>query len=127
MDHIRHQHRFATSGLFFNPSVVSLIPSLVPRNRLVQANSLYNFTMTGSQLVGIVFIAPILLKSGGEDAMFLAGAVLFVLAAAFALGLRSVREEHQPRLPQGPLFGAFRINSGRAGARSYQTEFLSWP
>ncbi len=96
---------FATSGLFFNPSVVSLIPSLVPRNWLVQANSLYTFTMTGSQLVGFVFVAPILLKSGGEDAMFLAGAVLFVLAAAFSLGLRTVREEHQPRLPQEPLFG----------------------
>ncbi len=97
---------FATSGLFFNPSVVSLIPALVPRNRLVQANGLYNFTMTGSQLMGIVFIAPILLKSGGEEAMFLAGIVLFVLAAAFALGVRNIREEHEPRLPQGPLFGS---------------------
>ena len=52
---------FATSGLFFNPAVVSLIPTLVPRDRLVQANSLYNFTLIGSQLVGIVFLAPVLL------------------------------------------------------------------
>ena len=38
---------------------------MVPRERLVQANSLYNFTLTASQLLGIVFIAPTILKSVG--------------------------------------------------------------
>jgi len=95
----------ATSGLFFNPAVVALIPSLTPRERLVQANSLYNFTLTGSQLVGMVFLAPAILKSAGPDAMFLTGAGLFVAAAALATRLRSVREEREPKLPQGPLFG----------------------
>lgn len=96
---------FATSGLFFNPAVVALIPSLVPRSRLVPANSLYNFTLTGSQLVGIVFVAPTLLKSGGPQAMFVAGGALFVAAAVLAAGLSGVREEHEPKLPQGPIFG----------------------
>jgi MFS family permease len=95
---------FATAGVFFNPAVVSLIPSLVPRERLMQANSLYNFTLTGSQLVGMVFVAPTILKSGGADAMFLAGAVFFVLAAAMAAPLGGVREEHKETQPQGPLF-----------------------
>ncbi len=47
---------FASVGLFFNPAVVAFIPVLVPRPRLVDANSLYNFTLTGSQLVGLVFL-----------------------------------------------------------------------
>ena len=96
---------FATSGLFFNPAVVALIPSLVPRDRLVPANSLYNFTLTGSQLAGMVFLAPAILKSAGEEAMFLTGAVLFVAAAALAAGLSRVKEEHEPKLPRGPIFG----------------------
>ncbi|MBI2914160.1 MAG: MFS transporter [Chloroflexi bacterium] len=96
---------FATSGLFFNPAVVALIPSLVPRDRLVNANSLYNFTLTGSQLVGMVFLAPAILKAAGAGPMFLTAAALFVAAALLALRLSGVREEHEPKLPQGPLFG----------------------
>jgi len=96
---------FATSGLFFNPAVVALIPSLVPRDRLVNANSLYNFTLTSSQLVGMVFVAPTILKAAGAGAMFLTAAAVFVAAAALALRLSGVKEEHQPKLPQGALFG----------------------
>jgi MFS family permease len=95
---------FATSGLFFNPAVVSLIPTLVPRDRLVQANSLYNFTLIGSQLVGIVFLAPVLLKSGGSEAMFLAGAALFVIAAALTAGLSKIMVAHDPKPPQRAMF-----------------------
>jgi MFS family permease len=76
---------FSTAGLFFNPAVVSLIPSLVSRERLVSANSLYNFTLTGSQLIGIVFLAPTLLKLVHVDGMFIAAAILFVIAAALPL------------------------------------------
>ena len=74
----------ATAGLFFNPAVVSLIPSIVSREKLVAANSLYNLTLTGAQLLGIVFLAPILLKSVGPEGMFLTSAVLFMIAAIFA-------------------------------------------
>ncbi len=99
---------FATAGLFFNPAVVSLIPSLVSRERLVPANSLYNFTLTASQLVGIVFIAPIILKSfgrSGEDAMFIMAAVMYVAAAGLAYQLRRVRETGAADVPQAAVFG----------------------
>ncbi len=96
---------FATSGLFFNPAVVALIPTLVSRERLVPANSLYNFTLTASQLVGIVFVAPLLLKTTHADGAFIAGAVLFALAAAFAARLNIADEKREPRLPQGAIFG----------------------
>ena len=96
---------FSTAGLFFNPAVVSLIPSIVSRERLVPANSLYNFTLTAAQLVGIVFLAPALLQAVGADGLFIAGALLFAAAAAFAARLRIVQEVREPKLPQGAIFG----------------------
>ena len=96
---------FSTAGLFFNPAVVSLIPSIVSRERLVPANSLYNFTLTAAQLAGIVFLAPLLLQAVGADGLFIAGALLFAAAAAFAARLRIVQEVREPKLPQGAIFG----------------------
>jgi hypothetical protein len=69
------------------PAVVSMIPT-IPRERLVPANSLYNFTLTASQLIGIVFIAPTLLKLVGADGLFVTTGLLFVAAAASATRVR---------------------------------------
>ncbi len=94
----------ATVGLFFNPAVISLMPSMVSKERLVPANSLYNFTLTASQLVGMVFLAPILLKSVGPDGMFITATVMFLTAAWLASTLNVVREARE-ELPQGAIFG----------------------
>ncbi len=96
---------FSTSGLFFNPAVVSLIPAVVSRQKLVSANSLYTFTLTGSQLAGLVFLAPVLLKLGDERWVFVTAAGLFTAGAAIALWLTTLQngKEMEPR--QGPLFG----------------------
>lgn len=96
----------STAGLFFNPAVVSLIPALVPRERLVAANSLYNFTLTGSQLMGMVFLAPAILKLADEDIMFLTAAVVFVIAAGLAAWLNTLGDHQDYALPKGPMFGA---------------------
>ncbi len=96
---------FSTSGLFFNPAVVSLIPSVVRRERLVSANSLYNFTLTGSQLAGMVFLAPVILKLADERAMFVAAGGLFTVAAGLAVWLDTLRSGQEMELPRGPLFG----------------------
>lgn len=95
----------ATAGLFFNPAVVSLIPSVVSRDKLVPANSLYNFTLTGSQLVGIVFVAPIMLKSVGPDGMFITAAVFFALSAAFATRIHVWRDKPQAGQAPSPNVG----------------------
>jgi len=89
---------FATGTLLFNPAVVALIPVLVPKERLVSANSLYNFTLTGSQLAGLVFLAPAVLKAGGaagEEAMFIIGAVMFVASALWCLPLARLGGERR--------------------------------
>lgn len=96
---------FATAGLFFNPAVVALIPSLVPKERLVSANSLYNFTLTASQLVGIVFLAPTLLQATGPDGVFVGMAALFLAAAFLATRIKVQQEISEPHLPQGAIFG----------------------
>ena len=95
----------ATAGLFFNPAVISLIPTLVSRDRLVPANSLYNFTLTAAQLAGIVFLAPTIIKTLGADGMFIIAAVMFLSSAALASRLHTVEEGPEPRLPQWPIFG----------------------
>jgi MFS family permease len=97
---------FSTSGLFFNPAVVSLIPSFVSRERLVNANSLYNFTLTGSQLAGMVFLAPVILKLADERAMFVTAGGLFTIAAGLAVWLDTLRDGQEIELPRGALFGA---------------------
>ncbi len=94
----------ATVGLFFNPAVISLMPSVVSKERLVPANSLYNFTLTASQLVGMVFLAPILLKSVGPDGMFITATIMFLTAAWLASTLNVVHETRE-HMPQGAIFG----------------------
>lgn len=96
---------FATAGLFFNPAVVALIPSVVPQDRLVPANSLYNFTLTGSQLVGMVFLAPIVLQIAGAQGAFITGAVLFLLAAALAWRLQIRSDGGEESGPDRTIFG----------------------
>ncbi len=96
---------FSTSALFFNPAVVSLIPSFVSRERLVNANSLYNFTLTGSQLAGMVFLAPTVLKLADERAMFVTAGALFTVAAGLAVWLDIQRDGQEVELPRGALFG----------------------
>lgn len=96
---------FSSCGLFFNPAIVSLIPAFVPREKLVNANSLYNFTLTGAQLLGMVFLAPAFLQAGDERAMFIAAATLYTLSAGLALWLSYQKADGEVELPRGPLFG----------------------
>lgn len=95
----------ATAGLFFNPAVVSMIPLVVPGKQLVPANSFYNFTLTSSQLIGMVFLAPILLQASGADGAFIAGAVLFLGSAALATQVKVGHEAHMVASHSGVKLG----------------------
>jgi len=52
---------FSAVSQFFAPAEASAIPLLVKRKELVAANSLFNLTLTASQLLGFVFLGPLLL------------------------------------------------------------------
>ena len=115
---------FSTSGLFFNPAVISLIPSLVSRERLVSANSLYNFTLTGSQLAGLVFLAPVILKLGDERTMFVVAGGLFIVAAGLAVWLDTLRVGREVEPRRGPQFGGI-LEEFRKGWRALTSDSAS--
>ncbi len=80
---------FSVISQFFLPAEAAMIPALVGRQKLITANSLFNLTFTISQLVGIVFLAPIVIKFFGTDPLFLAIAILFGICGFLVLPLPS--------------------------------------
>ena len=66
----------ATMGQFFLPAAAAAVPSFVTRRQLLSANSAFIITLTFSQLVGMVFLAPIMLKALGFNASYVLAAVL---------------------------------------------------
>jgi MFS family permease len=78
---------FSAVGQFFATAEVATVPSLVPKNQLIAANSLVSLAWTGAQFGGMVFFAPIVIKTFGADALFVATALFFVAAAILARSL----------------------------------------
>jgi len=74
---------FSTVGQFFAPAEASTIPLLVGREQLITANGLFNLTLSATQLVGLVILAPLLIKLVGISGFLIALAVLFSLATIF--------------------------------------------
>ncbi len=71
---------FVGISQFFGPAEASTIPALVPRRHLVTANSLFNLTFTISQLVGIVLLAPWVIKFFGASVLFVITAGIYLVA-----------------------------------------------
>ena len=79
---------FATSaiGQFFAPAEGSTIPLLVENENLLPANSLFTLTFTASQILGLVILAPLGVKTIGLAGSFWA-ATLMYLGATILVGL----------------------------------------
>ena len=90
---------FSTVGQFFAPAETAMIPAVVPRSRLLQANSLFHLTFTASQLVGLVVLGPLLAKVGGVDGLFVSMSAAIVLCGALVWPLPSSRGGHDPSVP----------------------------
>jgi MFS family permease len=67
-------------GQFFAPAELSTIPLIVPKDRLVGANSVYMTTMYGTLIVGYGVAGPLQVLLGSKT-LFLVIAFLFALAA----------------------------------------------
>ncbi len=71
---------FVGISQFFGPAEASTIPALVRKRDLVAANSLFNLTFTISQLVGIVLLAPWVIKFFGASTLFVLTSAIYVVA-----------------------------------------------
>lgn len=73
-------------GQFLGSAEPATVPALVPPERLPAANSLMILAHVGAQVIGLVALAPLLVKQISTDAVFVTAAVLFV-GAALVLGV----------------------------------------
>jgi MFS family permease len=70
----------------FAPAFGSIVPEIVPRELLVEANSLHQFVRPVSNVIGPA-LAGVLIASAGVGASFLADAATFIVSTATALRL----------------------------------------
>lgn len=68
-------------GAFFNPAVSSIIPDIVDKRKLVQANSVFNIIYTASGIIGSS-AGGILFKVLGASFMFLFNGISYLFSAA---------------------------------------------
>ena len=96
----------------------SLIPNLVPRNRLLNAIALNQLAIQGSRLVGPAVIAPVLLLQG-PAAAFVASIFLYSLgiASVMAVRVRSSGELTDKSRVAASLFAAYRFVWGNRTMR----------
>jgi MFS family permease len=95
---------FAAASQLFSTAEISMVPFIVPRQRLIAANSLVSLAWTASQFAGMVFLAPIFLKALGFDALFIFTALLFLVAAGLVRSLPRVDRERPLEVPEQEAF-----------------------
>ena len=81
-------------GQFFAPAEATTIPLLVGEERLLTANSLFNLTLVGTQVIGLVIVAPLSVKVLGIKGSFATVALMYLLATV----LLSQIPRDKPRL-----------------------------
>lgn len=86
---------------FYSPSEASMLADLVASNRYTSAQSLFNLALTISQALGLVILAPIMLRVGGPELVFVMAGGLWLFAGAFSVLLPSIpiseSASHRPR------------------------------
>lgn len=83
----------AVISQFSSPAESAAVPALVRREQLVGANAVLNFIGTVAQVLGMVVLAPLILKLSTDAVLFSSLLALFLLAALFAFGIPGLPEE----------------------------------
>jgi len=89
---------FGASSAFFYPAMQAIIPELVPREILLQGNSIRAVSRQGGALVGPV-IGGLLVAFAGPAWAFIADGVTFFVSFVALLAARPPRGEPPPRQP----------------------------
>ncbi|TAK68332.1 MAG: MFS transporter, partial [Dehalococcoidia bacterium] len=104
---------FATASQIFGTTDAVTVPSVVPKHQLMAANSMFSMAVTGSQLIGMIFLAPILLPTLGEAWLFFIAAAMFGVSVACAYLMGPIHHEDDVAPDrQWPTFDAFRDAAG---------------
>jgi MFS family permease len=103
---------FATASQIFGTTDAVTVPSVVPHDQLISANSLFSMAVTGSQLAGMIFLAPILLPTAGAVWLFIIAATMFAIAAACAWAMPPIRDDVGAGERRWPTFREFRDAAG---------------
>lgn len=69
-------------GMFFGPAQLATIPNIVRPRQLMNANALFNLTITGSQIMGFAVVGPVFIKLLGTDTTLLLILGVYVLTTA---------------------------------------------
>jgi MFS family permease len=122
---------FSTIGQFFAPAEAAMIPAIVARRNLMQANSLFHLTFTASQLIGIVLLGPLVVNLIGVDGLFGLVAVLIGLCAVLVwplpFGLTAPAQPSQTARSFGGLWRDIREVGGfMRGDRVTWLAVLHW-
>ena len=73
---------------FATASEMAMLPDLVGSDRLLSANSLLGFSLLVAEGLGIVVVAPLVIKVGGAPAMGAVSTVLYLVALILVTTLR---------------------------------------
>ncbi len=82
---------------FYAPTESAILASIVPRARYTSAQALSNLALTISQLVGLVILAPLMLKTVGPTPLFAVCGIFFIMAAILTAMLPKVDDSAQHR------------------------------
>jgi MFS family permease len=102
---------------FYSPVESTSLTTLVPRERLAEAQSLSNLSLSLSQGIGLVVLAPVLLKFGEPRVLFATVASLYFVAAGFAVLLPKLDDpaaaaRRRVRSVRGALLAGWRTIRG---------------
>ncbi|MBN1656817.1 MAG: MFS transporter [Anaerolineae bacterium] len=103
----------AASSQFAAPAEQAMLPDVVPAPRLATANVLYQVGMIAGEGLGILLVAPIVVKASGAPAVGLSVAILCGTALVLAAGLPA----STPALAPGSEPGMSARSSPRLAAR----------
>ncbi|MYJ00969.1 MAG: MFS transporter, partial [Chloroflexi bacterium] len=101
----------ALAGQFAVPAGAAALPRFVARQQLLSANSAFQFTATSMQLIGLVVLAPIMLKVIGFDVSYILSAVALACSAVLLACLPALtpfdRVPHRVSEDVGQIRAAF--------------------
>jgi MFS family permease len=84
---------FSAISQFFAPAEAAMIPLLVSRKKLIAANSLFNLTLTASQLIGFVLLGTLLVPLLGLRVLYILLCGCYIVCAVLCWRLPDVEAE----------------------------------